>query len=253
MHEAGKIVFLQIPKILGIDLSITMDVVLVWLAASITFLLLFFACRRKELVAHGAYRNIFETIIEFIDKEVVEGMMGIHGNRWSPFILAIFFFILFCNLLGLVPVPGTEECPIFKPITSNINVTATMAVMVFIISQFVDIWRHGIGGYFKRVVPKGVPVWIMPLVFPLELFSRIARPVSLTLRLFANMLAGHLIIGAFIALGMAVSIRLFPIMALPLLATVLMSVFELFVCFVQAFIFTILTGFYIGEALEESH
>jgi F-type H+-transporting ATPase subunit a len=253
MEEGGKIIFLHIPKILGIDLSITMDVVLVWLAGLTTFLLLFFACRRKGLHAHGGYQNFFESIIEFIDKEVAEGVMGLHGKRWSPFILTVFFFILFCNLMGLVPVPGTEEHPIFKPVTSNINVTLTMAAMVFIVSQFVDMWLHGIGGYFMRVAPKGLPWWIMPLIFPLELISRIARPVSLTLRLFANMLAGHKIIGTFIGLGMLLSMRLFPLKILPFVGSVVMMAFELFVCFVQAFIFSMLSAVYIDEALEEAH
>ena len=128
-----------------------------------------------------------------------------------------------------------------------------MALMVFIISQAVDLGKHGVKGYFKRVAPQGLPIWIMPLIFPLELISRFVRPILLTLRLFANMLAGHKIIGVFIGLGTAVSMRLFPVKILPLIGTVGMSVFELFVCFVQAFIFTMLTGFYIGEALQESH
>ena len=115
MQEAGKIVLLNIPKVLGIDLSITMDVVLVWIAASITFLLLFFACRRKELYARGGYQNLFESLIEFIDKEVVESVMGISAARWSPFILAIFFFILFCNLLGWFRFPGAKNAPSSSP------------------------------------------------------------------------------------------------------------------------------------------
>jgi len=183
---------------------------------------------------------------------VIQGAMGIHAKAWSPFILTVFFFILFCNLLGLVPVPGTEEHPIFKPITSNINVTATLAVIVIVLTQAVDMKIHGFIGYFKRIAPKGLPLWIFPLVFFLEFISKlIARPLSLTLRLFANMLAGHKIIGAFIMLGMLIPWKLCPLMILPFIGTVAMSVFELFVCFLQAFIFTTLTGLYIGEALEE--
>jgi F-type H+-transporting ATPase subunit a len=164
----------------------------------------------------------------------------------------VFFFILFCNLLGLVPVPGSEEHPIFKPITSNINVTGTLAVMVIVLTQAVDIKLHGFVGYLKRFVPKGLPGGIVWLVFILEFVSKlIARPLSLTLRLFANMLAGHKIIGAFIILGMLIPWKLCPLMILPLIGTVAMSAFELFVCFLQAFIFTTLTGLYIGEALEE--
>jgi F-type H+-transporting ATPase subunit a len=190
--------------------------------------------------------------MEFVDENVIQGAMGVHGKAWAPFVLTVFFFILFCNLLGLVPVPGSEENPIFKPITSNINVTATLAVIVIVLSQAVDMKLHGFVGYFKRIAPKGLPLWIFPLVFVLELISKlIARPLSLTLRLFANMLAGHKIIGAFIMLGMMIPWKLCPLKALPLMGTVVMSAFELFVCFLQAFIFTTLTGLYIGEALEE--
>jgi len=251
MHETGKIVFFHIPPILGIDFSITPDVALVLIAGLLTFLLLFFACRRTELVARGTYRNLFETIIEFIDEEVVRQMLGAHASGWAPFAFTLFFFILFCNLLGLVPLPGSESHPLFKPVTSNWNVPAALAIMALLVSQGADIYRHGLRGYFKKVVPGGVPWWIAPFVFFIEMVCRLVRPLSLTLRLFANMTAGHAIILAFIGLGMACQLMF--IKPLPLVGTVLMSAFELFVCFIQAFVFTILTCSYIGEAFEETH
>lgn len=245
MHEGHRRVFLEIPIFWGIDLSITNEVVLVWIAGLVTFLLLFFACRRTGPVARGAFQNLFEAIIEFIDKEIVQGVVGHNQAFWSPIILTIFFFVSFCNLMGAIPVPF-----FFKPVTSNINVTAALALTVFIASQVADVWLHGVGGFFRRLAPSGLPAWILPLIVPLEIVARLSRPLSLTLRLFCNMMAGHMVMGIFI--GSCVSAVWF-VKPVPYLGAVAMSLFELFVCLLQAFVFAILSGFYFREAQEEAH
>jgi F-type H+-transporting ATPase subunit a len=275
MHEVPTIVFLKLPVFWGIDLSITGDVVLVWMATLVTFLVVFFACRRVTAYASGVFQNLMEEVIMFVDQEVVRGMMGSHASGWAPFILTLFFFILFANLLGNFPLPalllshmasgvelvwpvgahaGNPVDGVFtgmhRAITSNINFTAALAVAVFIISQAVDVHRNGPVRYLKRIVPSGLPGWIMPFLYPLEIVARLARPFSLTLRLCANMVAGHAIGLSLIGLGISTLWFLKP---LPYIGAVCMGVFEVFVCFIQAFVFTILSGFYIGEALGDAH
>lgn len=245
MHGSERHVIYQLPSVLGVDLSITNEVVLLWVSALATMLLLVPACRRRNAVASGPYQNFFEGLIEFIDKEVVKGGIGKEGFRWAPFLLALFFFILFGNLVGLVPIPVYV-----KPATSNFNVTAALAAMVFLLTVGIGVRRHGVGGFAGKFFPEGVPLWAAVVVVPIEIVSWLAKPLSLAIRLFANMATGHLLIFIFVGLTSAAAVYLKP---LPLAGAVIMSLFELFVCFIQAFIFTMLAGIYISEALQTAH
>jgi len=244
MHGIARHVLVPLPAVFGVDLSITNEVVLLWLAALVTFVLLALACRRRGPVPRGVLQNLFEGLIQGIDKHVVKASVGAAG-AWSPFLLSLFFFILFANLLGMVPVPTH-----FKAATSNINVTAGLALMVFAVVVGVGVRRHGAVGFAKRFMPSGVPAWCAVLVVPIEVVTWLARPFSLAIRLFANMAAGHALILVFVAL---LSAGAFYVKPLPLVGAVAMSAFEIFVCFIQAFIFTMLTGMYIGEALSTDH
>jgi F-type H+-transporting ATPase subunit a len=243
MHEIPTRVLIPL-EFGGLDLSITNEVVLVWLAALATLAILLPACRRKTLVPKGLYQNAIEGIVELIEREIVRESVGQEGRAWAPFLLTTFFFILFCNLLGMIPVPG-----VFKSVTSNLNVTVAMALMVFLLTMGLSIRRRGVGGFLRRFLPSGVPWWLAFLVVPIEVLSWLARPFSLAVRLFANMLAGHALIFVFIGMAMGSALLLKP---LPLVGAIVMDAFELFVCFIQAFIFTMLAGIYIKEALEET-
>lgn len=249
MHEIERTVLIQLPVMMGVDLSITNEVILLWLSALLTFLLLLPACRRRTLVARGALRNLFESLVEFIDREVVKGGIGANGAAWSPLLLTLFFFILFGNLLGMVPVPSH-----FKAITSDLSVTVGLAGVVFVITLGINVRSHGMVGFARKFVPSGLPWYILPLVIPIEIVSWLTKPISLAIRLFANMMAGHALILVFVSLivGLQMSHQWF-LIPLPLAGAVIMSVFELFVCFVQAFIFTMLAGIYIKEALVSAH
>jgi len=245
MHEIETRVLVPLPKILGIDLSITNEVILLWFAASVTFILLAVVCRRREEIAKGVYRNLFEALIEFVEKEIVREGIGREGLVWAPFLLTLFFFILFCNLLGMIPLPSH-----FKSITSNISVTVGLASIVFAVTILVNIRYHGLFGFLRKFRPSGVSRWIAVMVVPIEIVTWLVRPFSLAIRLFANMMAGHYLIFIFIGLEMA---AVWYLKALPLVGAVAMGVFELFVCFIQAFIFTMLAGMYIREAVQETH
>jgi len=230
---------------MGVDLSITNEVLLVWAAAAITFLLLSLGCRRSGLVPKGVFRNVFEALVQFIETQVMRDSIGAGSRAWAPFLLTLFFFILIANLGGMLPAPHHV-----KAATANINVTAALALVVFGTTIAISVKKHGFGGFLRSFVPGGVPKWLAPLIVPIEIVSWLARPLSLAIRLFANVVAGHSLILIFVGLASA---SVFYIKPLPLAGAVVMSCFELFVCFVQAFVFTLLSGIYIREALESDH
>ncbi len=243
MGELETSVVIPIPRIFGIDLSVTNEVVLVWMAGLITLMVLLPVCRRRAPIAQGLYQNLMEGLIEFVEREAVVEGLGSAGPVWAPFLLTMFFFILCANLLGLVPVPG-----VFQAVTSNINVTAALALIVFLLTLWLKIRQRGVLGFLRGFLPQGVPWWMAALVVPIEVVSWLARPLSLAVRLFANMMAGHALIFVFIGMAMGSAWLLKPI---PLIGAIVMDVFEVFVSFIQAFIFTMLAGIYIKDAIED--
>jgi len=229
-------------KIGSTNISITTAVLSTWIACILCFILLTLAGRSGKLVPKGI-QNLMESMINFMRQSLIVETIGEDGMAWFPFIATLFFFILFCNLLGLIP-------RMFTP-TSNINVTASLAVVVFICTQGAGIYRHGPLGYLKKFIPKGIPLWIVPIMVPIEIISQFAKPFSLAVRLFANMTAGHLVILVF--LFMIIQFRSVIIAPFPLLMAVVMMAFEIFVALIQAYIFSILASMYIAEAVHEEH
>lgn len=242
MHEIERTVIIPLPPFLGLDLSITNEVILLWIAAVASLVVLTVACRRKTLVATGVLQNAMEALIEFIDESAGRELLGRQAARWSPFLLTLFFFIFFSNLMSLIPLPSHV-----KAMTSSISVTGALALIVFAATVIVNIRHHGVLGFLARFAPAGLPLPVRIFAFPIEVISWLARPLSLAIRLFANVLAGHALILIF--LGMAGSAAWF-LKPLPYAGAVVMSVFELFVGFLQAFIFTLLAGMYIKDAID---
>ena len=238
------------------SLSITNNVVVLWLAAGLTFVFLAGAARLVSVTGTGRLANMVEALLEFVRENVVESFIGHGGAKWFPFVATIFFFVLFNNLMGLVPIPGYFHAP-----TSNLNVTAVLAVVVFIVVQVVAVIHHGPMYYVNLLFPKSAPAWLRFSLMPLiEIIGTLARPFSLAIRLFANMTAGHQIIvvlltgdliGVSYLLHQGIGMKL--LAALPFIGVVAMDGFEIFVAFIQAFIFALLTALYLGEAMEESH
>jgi F-type H+-transporting ATPase subunit a len=231
--------------------SITNAVLTLWIASALVFLTMTLAGRMGKLVPKGL-QNMMESLVSFAKNTLVVEIMGEDGLVWFPFIATLFFFILFCDLLGLVP-------KMFTP-TSNINVTATLAVIVFICSQGAGILKHGIGGYCSTFVPKGMPGGIAGLVLKgfmiiIEIISMFARPFSLAVRLFANMTAGHLVIMVFISMIFMFQGTLIKVFITPtsVVMAVVMMAFEIFVSVLQAFIFAILASIYISLAVHPEH
>lgn len=228
-------------KIGGVHMDITEPILLMFLAAIMVFMLIFMAGRRAKMVP-GKFQNMIEMIIDFIRFGIVDDMIGKEGKPWFPFIATLFLFILFNNLLGLIP--GRE------PITAFTGATAAWAIMVFFLYHAVGIKHHGVIGYLKGFIPSGVPIVILLIMLPIEIFSHFLRPLTLALRLFANIFAGHQILAVFA--GLAISSPLI-IKVLPFGGLVAMYGFEVFVSFIQAYIFAVLTAIYINGAIHIEH
>jgi len=255
MGEQHIIVHVPI-QLFGINLSITNFVVMLFVAALLTFLFLVGAARALQPDGVGRFPNLAESLLEFVKENVSDAFLGHYASQWFPFVATVFFFILFGNLIGLVPIPGY-----FHAATSNLNVTGTMAVAVFLVVQGVAIKNHGLKFYADVLFPKSAPVVLRyTLMPPIEFIGIVARPISLAIRLFANMMAGHQIIIVLLTgdlVGVTYLLHQGALMKLlfpaPLIGAIVMDAFEIFVAFIQAFIFALLTALYLGEALESSH
>lgn len=209
----------------------------------IAFLLItsFFAyAMRSRALVPGRLQSLAEMSYEFIANMVRENV-GDEGMKYFPFVFSLFVFVLALNMLGMIP--GTFT------VTSHIIVTFALAALVFLVVTAIGFARHGFG-YLKLFVPDGVPIWLMPLIVPIELISYLIRPVSLSVRLFANMMAGHTMLKVFA--GFAVSL---PVVAkaAPVLFTMAFTGLEFVVAFLQAFIFTVLTCIYLNDAVNMHH
>lgn len=221
--------------------------VLMMLIASASLMVLmgiFLRRPRGGQEAPSGMTNALEMLVVFVRDEIAIGNMGEKwGRRFTPFLLTLFFFILTCNLLGMVPGGFTA--------TSNLNVTGALAVMSFLTFVVTGMIALGPVGYFKHMVPEGTPLAIAPVVILLEIISMLVRPIALMIRLGANMTAGHiviLIILGFIFLFQSVAVSA---VSVPLAAAIMLL--ELIVAFIQAYVFTLLTALYVGMLVAEEH
>ena len=220
----------------GLDISINKAVVIMWVVVSLVAVLMVRAGSARKLVP-GKLQNLAEIMVDFI-RSIIMDTMGKDGMRFFPLIATLFLFILFCNLIGLIPGSYT--------VTSQIIVTAVFACLVYGLSLVMGFFLHGIK-FLGILVPPGTPGWLLPLMVPIELISQLARPISLAVRLFANMTAGHVILG--VLFGLSISGGLL-IGWLPFAFTIAMNGLEVGIAFIQAYIFTVLTCVYMGDAFH---
>jgi F-type H+-transporting ATPase subunit a len=222
------------------------------LAATIGTVVFLLAGRQSAQTAPRGIRNVAESTVEFIENGVVMQTMGRDGLGWTPFLLSLFTFIYLCNVPGIIPF-------LQMPATARMALPAALALMVWVVYNGAGIKHQGFGGYFKSVLfPPGVPKALYILVTPIEFISAIiVRPFSLAVRLFANMLAGHILLVTFAllteALFQAKDKILIPFGILPMGMLIFLTGFEVLVAFLQAYIFTILTAVYIGGAVHPEH
>ena len=226
--------------------------IIVLLATVLTLLLFFIAGSRGALVPRGV-QNIVESSVDFIRDGIVLQTMGEEGlhKKWvMPFLTSLFWFILFCNISGIVP-------PLLMPASARMAIPLFLSLLVYVIFNVVGIKSQGPVSYFKNALfPPGVPAALYILVTPIELVSTfLVRPFSLAVRLFANTLAGHILLVTFGILAyetLAANLLIVP-SVLATIMLVLMTGFEVMVAFLQAYIFTILTAVYIGGAMHPEH
>ena len=232
-------------ELFGIDLSINKIIWFLWIGAAVTFLILFIGSRALK-DRPGAYQVIVEELYGF-GRKFLAGQMGQEGMKFLPYTLSLFVFLLVLNIIGLFP--GAY------PVTSNITFTLVLAAATLIIYNFVGISRNGLKTYIGSFVPPNLPAkFIMvPFMFFIEALQQfITRPLTLAVRLYANILAGHMII--FLFLGFILYLGTFAaLVSVPL--TVVFYAFDIFVAIIQAYIFAILTQIYIELAIyaDEQH
>jgi F-type H+-transporting ATPase subunit a len=235
-----------------LDLSPTKHVVFMLLAATLACIVLIGAARAHARHSHAVghpkgFAAGIEAMVLYIRDEVALKNLGHHGEKYVPFILTLFFFILFANLLGLIPYGSTA--------TGNISVTAALAVLTFLVVEFAGIRAQGLGYlntifYWNKDLPIYMRIPMFLIMTPIEIVGKIAKPFALAIRLFANMTAGHIVVLALIGL-----IFLFRSAAsgAPFIAASAIMVLELFVAFLQAFIFALLSAVFIGQIREAHH
>ncbi len=233
-------------ELFGYDISITRDILMMWIVTAILIVLSIIAARKykKSLIPKGI-STLFEMIVEFVRDEIVQPSIGHGYEAFMPFMLTLFFFILFINLFGLIPLPN-----LLVP-TGNIAITGTLAVIAFIAIQYSGIKSHGFFNYIKGLVPPGMPGWIVIIIFPLEILGLFTKPFALCIRLFANMIAGHIVI--FSMLGLIIIMQSYYIAPVSVGFTLFIELLEILVAVIQAYIFVMLTSLFIGMAKSAEH
>jgi len=229
---------------LTLDLSVTKHVVFLWLAAALLIVaatLVSRSVRRREVPT--GFSNLVESVVVFVRDEIAVANMGPGGLRYMPYLLTTFFFILLMNLMGLIPYGASA--------TGNVNVTAGLAIIAFIMIQGAAIRAQGIGHYLAHLT-GGVHWALWPIMIPIEILGLFTKPFALCIRLFANMTGGHIVIVSLI--GLIFIFKSWIIAVFPAGFVVGILFLEIFVSFLQAYIFTMLTALFMGLGMpQESH
>jgi len=199
-------------------------------------------------IPHGL-GALVETFVVFIRDEVAAKSIGEDGRRFTPLLLSFFFFILVAALVGLLPFAAVS--------TGNIAVTMALAAVSFAAQQAAGIARHGLAGHLRHLAPPGLPLWLLPIMVPVEVLGMFTKPFALMVRLFANMLAGHMVVTTLLLLvPLLASVRPafgWAMLPVSLALGVFIMLLEVLVAFIQAYIFTLLTAIFIGQYARPLH
>ena len=228
-----------------LDLSITKHTVMMWIAAILLTVVVLATSNRdkRKLVPQGPAANLWEMTVVFVrDELAIKNIGPEEGPRYTPYLITVFFFILFMNLLGLFPWMSTA--------TSNLAITLGLALCTFVLTQAAGIRAAGVGGYIKHLT-GGVHWSLWPIMVPVEILGLFTKPFALTVRLFANMLAGHIVIFFLLALIFLLG----TVVIAPISVLFAMGIYflEMFVALVQAYVFTMLSSLFIGMAVATGH
>ncbi|MDR3408085.1 MAG: F0F1 ATP synthase subunit A [Methylovirgula sp.] len=229
----------------GLDVSFTNASLFMILVVALVSIVMLIGTSQRSIVP-GRLQSAAEMSYEFV-ASTVRMTAGTEGMKFFPLIFSIFMFVLACNLLGLLPFSFS--------ITSQIVITFALAIGVILVVIAVGVSRHGLH-FLKLFVPSGVTIWLLPFIVVIEVISFLIRPVTLSVRLFANMLAGHItlkVMAGFVAALLGAGVATWIVAPLPFLANVVLLGFELFVAVLQAYIFTILSCVYLNDAIHPGH
>jgi F-type H+-transporting ATPase subunit a len=245
IHQFQLTPLFRLGKIGPYEIVFTNSALFMLIAVAIIAALMLLPTAGRALVP-GRLQSLAEISYEFV-ANTIRSTAGAEGMMYFPLVFSLFMFILVANVMGLIPGAFT--------VTSHIIVTAALAALVFLTVLVVGFWRHGLH-FFKIFVPSGVPMYILPLVVVIEVFSFIMRPISHSVRLFANMLAGHItlkVFGGFVIMLASAGLVGWLGAALPVLMIVALTALELLVAFLQAYVFAILTCIYLNDTLHPGH
>ena len=223
----------------NVDISFT-NASLFMIISALAIISVFFVGTKRKTIVPTKIQLLTELSYTFVSK-MISDTAGSKAKPYIPFIFSLFMFVLFCNMLGMLPYSFT--------VTSHIIVTFALAAVIFIGVTIIGFANHGVG-YLKLFIPSGVPVVLLPLIVIIEIISYLARPVSLSVRLFANMMAGHTMLKVFG--GFVISLGIIGGW-LPLSFTVALTGLEILIAFLQAYVFAILTCIYLSDALNLNH
>ena len=232
-------------KIGAAEFHFTNSAAFMILAVLLTTLLMLGATRGRQLVP-GRLQSVAEICYEFI-ANTLRSSAGEEGMKFFPFVFSLFTFVLFANVLGLIPYAFA--------VTSHLVITAMLAIMVFVTVLVYGFWKNGLH-FLKLFVPSGIPIVILPLIVFIEVLSFLSRPISHSVRLFANILAGHItlkVFAGFVAMLGGLGLIGWVGAMLPLALTVALTALELLVAFLQAYVFAILTCIYLNDAIHPGH
>ena len=223
----------------GVDISFTNSAVWMVIAITVVSLFMIVGSRQRALVP-GKWQSVVELSYEMI-ANMVRNTVGPKGKEYFPFIFTLFMFVLACNTLGMVPTSFT--------VTSHIIVTFALAAFIFVAVTVIGFIKHGFG-YTKLFAPEGLPWPLLLLLVPIEIISYLVRPISLSVRLFANMMAGHIMLKVFAGFVVSLGAVLIPLGIFPMAFMIALTALEFLVAFLQAYVFTILTCIYLNDAIN---
>jgi F-type H+-transporting ATPase subunit a len=230
----------------GQEIAFTNSSAYMFLSVAVISLLMIGGTAGRQLVP-GRAQSMAELSYEFV-ASMIKSTAGSEGMRFFPLVFSLFMFIAVSNLVGIIPYAFT--------VSSHLIVTVTLALLVFFIVLFYGLYKNGLK-FFKLFVPSGVPIFVMPIVVPIEVISFLLKPISHSVRLFANMLAGHIALKVFAGFVAMLGVSLGAIGwiggVLPLALTVALTALELLVAFLQAYVFAILTCIYLNDAIHPGH
>src|ERR1700674_402943 len=245
IHQFEITNFLVFGDVGGVELAFTKSALFMLISLAIIALLMIGATSARAMVP-GRLQTVAEMSYEFV-ASTLRSTAGPEGMKFFPLVFSLFMFILALNLIGIIPYTFT--------VTSHIVITVALALLVFFTVIVYGFWKHGLH-FFKLFVPSGVPIYILPLVVLIEVMSFLSRPVSHSVRLFANMLAGHItlkVFAGFVTMLGAAGLLGWLGAALPLALVVALTALEFLVAFLQAYVFAILTCIYLNDAIHPGH